>query len=280
MNPKLLFLGTTICFVIIILYFFWSGDLCIPTKNENSCVVDWGVFGNTLSGIAIGATALAAFWGLNTWQTKQRASLAMEILTLVHEGVSQLRYSLSPQGFTASGKAKKVDFNDRKAVKKYWLKQHFRSALHFRESELDARFFWTRVEAKASHVRTIFSEFDAHPLERLLEIRFELLDLAYLVKAYEDQPNRGEIEDFSICGDGNGTQDALQKAMSLFPCEIRSDVFSRSYFGETEIAGGSLSDEYMDLKRELEGLITLARYTAFRIYEKKWSYNNNYQGPG
>lgn len=261
-------------------YFLWTGDLCIPTRENNSCYVQWNALGSIVAGLAIGGTAIVAFWGLNTWKHEQRAELAMEMLTLAHEGVAQLRTSLSPQPITDSIDASNLDYNNRASIRNYLRERNFRSARYFRQNELATVKFWARLEATASKVRAIFTEFDAYPLEKLMQIRNELLDLAFLLKAYEEHLARRSGEEFSICGSDHD-DDALDRATELFPCELRSDVFVRNYIGETEVSGGSFSESYNQLKYDLESVVTLARSMAFRIFGKKWiPEENRYQGPG
>lgn len=260
--------------------FFWSGDLCLPMRDSNRCRVDWVAFGSVASSVAVIAAACAAFLGLHTWRHEQRASLAMEMLSLIHEGVAKIRAALSPQSIANASGVATVNFDDRDAIMAYQRERMLLSARHFRETALQDSIFWARLEAMASKVRALFSDGWAYPLERLVALRSELLDLAYLVKAFEEHLARGGLEsNFAICGD-LGSGGTLERARALFPCELRSSAFSREYFGETEVSGGSFSEDFVQFRKEIETLVTLSRAVAFGVFEKEWSRENSYRGPG
>lgn len=264
---------------ILACFLLWSGNLCVPWNASDACSVDWQVTGEIFSAIAIGITAYVAYKGLKTWGLQHHAKLAMEALSAIHEGVADLRSAISSQAISDFATPTQSDLENSDRLRTYILNRCFESARRFRDSAINSQGLWAKIETLGSQIRanekTTFS--GHNPWEELVSLRYELLDDAYLLKAYEEHIRRGETTEFGLCGNNQPETD-LERAKELFPHEIRGR--SGLYIGETEISNGSFSDRQRELREKIQGIVTMARYTSFQLTGKEWAPENKYEIPG
>ncbi|MEX6634602.1 hypothetical protein [Hyphococcus lacteus] len=260
-------------------FLLWSGDLCVPWNASDACSVDWQATGGIFSAIAIGITAYVAHQGLKTWRDQHHAKLAMEALSAIHEGVADLRSAISSQAISDFATPAQSDLENSDRYRAYLLNRSFESARRFRDSAINSRRLWAKIETLGSQIRANEKTTvgGPNPWEELVSLRYELLDDAYLLKAYEEHIRRGETTEFGLCGNNQPETD-LERAKEMFPHEIRGR--SGLYIGETEISNGSFSDRQRELREKIQGIVTMARYTSFQLTGKEWTPENKYEIPG